>query len=340
MVQLEGRRREILRLVIDDYIMTAEPVGSEAVRERHRLAVSPATVRNEMAALEELGFLHQPHPSAGRVPTDQGYRVYVDSMLQEEQVPAAERMRIRRTLVAGEPDRAIEQAARALAGITECASVAAVPRPHQQVVRHLHLVPITDRRALAVIMADTDVFEAKAVEFDVPMTADDYERLSQEISRRVAGRPLSELTDPVLDRVIGEATLHQRVLDQIGRMLREHILRSQARVHTEGTANILKQPEFRDIRRAQPVLSALEREDVVADLLFEDSGAQRVRITIGMENRHEEMKGCSVVAATYHVGGRCAGVVGVIGPTRLRYGRVISLVRFLADSLEDVLGRF
>lgn len=340
MVQLEGRRREILKLVIDDYITTAEPVGSEAVRERHHLPVSSATVRNEMAALEELGFLHQPHPSAGRVPTDQGYRVYVDSMLEEEQVPPAERMRIRRTLAVGELDRAVEQAARALALVTGCASVVAASRLRQQVVRHLHLIPLTDRRALVVVVTDTEVLEGKTVEFDAPVAADECDRLSQDISRRVAGRPLGELTDRVLDRIIGEAALSQRVLDQVGRLLREQALRPPVRVHTEGTANILKQPEFQDVRRAQPVLSALERDEVVEDLLFERHWEHPVRITIGMENRHEEMKDCSVVAAAYHVGGRPAGVVGVVGPTRLRYGKVIGLVRFLAASLGDALSQF
>jgi heat-inducible transcriptional repressor len=336
MTYVEGRRQEILRLVIDDYIMTAEPVGSEAVRGRHRLPVSAATVRNEMAALEELGLLHQPHPSAGRVPTDHGYRVYVDSMLPEEQVSPVERLRIRRTVEGGELDRAVEQAARALAFITECATVVVSPRPHEQVIRHLHLVPLTDRRALAVVVTDTGVYEAKTVEFDDLVPAEECDRLSQEISRLIGGRPVSALLDPV----DGETPRHQRILDQVRRLLREQILRPPVRVHTEGAANILKQPEFQDVRRARPVLSALERDDVVEDLLVEARGGSQVRITIGMENRYEEMKDCSVVSATYHAGGRAVGVVGVVGPTRLRYGRVVSLVRFLAETLGDALSRF
>lgn len=339
MVELEGRRREILKLIIDDYILTAEPIGSETVRDRHHLGVSSATVRNEMAALEELGFLLQPHPSAGRVPTDQGYRVYVDSMLREERVPASERTRIRRTVAAADLDRAVEAAARALAVVTECASVVAAPRPDRQVIRHLHLIPLTPRRALVVVVTDAAVLEGKTVEFDQPMTAEECDGLSQEISRRIAGRPLSDLTDRMLDRVMGEATLYQRVLDQVGRLLREQILHPPARVHTEGTANILKQPEFQDVRRAQPVLSALEREDVVEDLLREDAGGDRVRITIGVENRREEMRDCSIVSTTYHVSGQPVGVVGAIGPTRMRYGKVVSLVRVLAETLGDALSQ-
>ncbi len=339
MVQLEGRRREILKVIIDEYIRTAEPIGSEAVCDRHRLGVRSATVRNEMAALEELGFLHQPHTSAGRMPTDQGYRVYVDSMLQEEQVPPAERERIRRTLSAAEPERAVEQAARALALVAALPSVVAAPRPHQQRVRHLHLIPLSSHRALVVLVTDTSVFEGKTAEFPDALTPGDLDRLSQEISRRIAGRPLSDLTDKMLDRVIGEAALSQRVLDQVGRLLRGRILHPPARVYTEGKANILKQPEFQDVRRAQPVLLALEQEEVVEELLTEERGTGRVSITIGGENRREEMKDCSIVSATYEVEGRSTGVLGIVGPTRMRYARVISLVRFLADSLGEALSR-
>jgi heat-inducible transcriptional repressor len=339
MVELEGRRREILKAVIDDYILTAEPIGSEAICDRHRFGVSAATVRNEMAALEELGFLHQPHTSAGRKPTDHGYRVYVDSMLEEEQVPSAERIRIRRTLSVAEPGQAVEQAARALALVTDLPSVVAAPSPQQQRIRHLHLIPLTSRQALIVVVTETGVFESKTAEFPDAVTPEDLDRLSQEISRRIAGQRLSDLSDRMLGEVIGAAAHHQRVLDQVKQILRSRLLRPALRVYTEGKANILKQPEFQDIRRAQPVLLALEQEDVVEDLLREDPGSDRVWVTIGSENRREEMRDCSVVSATYEVGGRAVGVLGIIGPTRIPYGKVVSLVRFLADSLGEALGR-
>jgi len=338
--QLEGRRRQILRVVIDDYIVTAEPVGSEAARQRHGLEISSATVRNEMAALEELGYLHQPHHSAGRIPTDHGYRVYVDSMVNEEPVSPIERVRIRRTLTATQFDQAVEQAARALAVITECASVVAAPRLAQQVVRHFHLIPIDPRHAMAVIVTDAEVVEGKTVEFEQPVAPEECDRLSQEISRRIAGRPLIDLTDRELATVIGQAVHHQRVLDQISRLLRERFRRPRGRVHTEGQANILKQPEFQDARRAQPVLSVLEQAEAVTELLGDGEESREVRVKIGTENRMGELRDCTVVAATYYVADRPAGALCVVGPTRMRYGRVISLVRFLADSLGDTLEQF
>lgn len=335
--QIEGRRREILKMIIDDYIHTAEPIGSEAVRGRHHLGVSPATVRNEMAALEEMGLLHQPHTSAGRVPTDMGYRMYVDSLLEAEPLAAAERLRLRRALVDVEPARAIVRAAQAAAAVTDCASVVEAPRPDAQTVRHLHLIPLAPRRALVVVVTDAGAYEGTAIEFDEPTPPEECDRLSHEITRRISGRLLRELTEPVLETLIGEAVEHRRLLLQIGRLLRGDALTPAARIHTEGQANILKQPEFRDARRAQPVLSALERAEVVAELLHDARGDPSVRITIGAEHRRQELQNCSMVAATYRGPGGSAGVLAIVGPTRMRYGRAVALVRFLADALGEAL---
>jgi heat-inducible transcriptional repressor len=335
---IEGRRREILRIVIDDYIATAEPIGSEAVRERHALNVSSATVRNEMAALEEMGYLNQPHTSAGRVPTDRGYRVYVNSLVTEAPLSTVEQTRLRETVFTQEePGRAIAHVAHALATGTEYASVVEAPHLQEQVIRHLHLIPLTPHRALIVVVTDAGVFEGKTVELASATTAEECDRLSQEISRRISGWRLGDLTVRAMDQVIGEVSLYRQVVAEVGRLVGEQISAS-SRIHTEGQANILKQPEFRDARRAEPVLSALERHDVVAELLH-DGGTAPVRITIGAEHRREEVRDCSVVAATYYVGGRPAGELAIVGPTRMRYGRAISLVRFLADTLGEALGR-
>jgi heat-inducible transcriptional repressor len=336
---LDARKRAILKLIIDDYIMSAEPVGSEAVSTRHRLGISSATVRNEMAALEEMGFLRQPHTSAGRVPTEQAYRIYVDSMLQEEQVGPAERTQIRRTLSMAEPERTIQQAARALASVTNFAAVVAPLNASEQRIRHLHLIPLSPQRALVVVVTDDGVFEGKTAEFAESLSPDDLDRLSQAITRRIVGQPLRDLTEGKLDAAIGDAALYQRVVTEVERLVRDQRLHASARVVTDGTANILKQPEFQDVRRAQPVLSALEQEDVVVEILRPGALGDRVRITIGRENAREEMRDCSVITATYFREERPAGVIGIIGPTRMRYSKVVSLVSFLADSLGEALGQ-
>jgi heat-inducible transcriptional repressor len=333
---LDDRKASILRAIVAEYIDTAQPVGSGHAARSSGMEVSPATVRNEMAALEDMGYLNQPHTSAGRVPTDRGYRVYVDSLVTEELLPAVEQTRLRETLFTqDEPQSAIAHVAHALAAGTEYASVVEAPHLQDQVIRHLHLIPLTPHRALIVVVTDAGVFEGKSVELASPTTADECDRLSQEISRRIAGWRLGDLTVRAMDQVIGEASLYRQVVTEVGRLVGDQIT---ARIHTEGQANILKQPEFRDARRAEPVLSALERHDVVAELLH-DGGTAPIRITIGAEHRREEVRDCSVVAATYYVGGRPAGELAIVGPTRMRYGRAISLVRFLADTLGEALGR-
>ncbi len=245
---LDVRKQEILRAVIHAYVQDAEPVGSERIAARLGMRVSPATIRNEMAVLETMGYLSHPHTSAGRVPTDRGYRCYVDTLLPEEHLTPGERARFR-SLIAHRVDSGdiAEDVARALASVTEYASVVAPPAQARSAPR-LHLVVVV-----------------------------------------------------------------------------------------KGTANILKQPEFQDARAAQPVLSALETDELLSDLLH----AVRDRemwVTIGSEHRHESLRGTSVVAAAYR-GEGTVGALGIVGPTRMKYARVISLVRYLAGSLSETLGK-
>lgn len=248
MTELDPRKQEILKTVIQAYVHTAEPVGSETVAHRLRFGVSPATVRNEMAALEEMGCLSHPHTSSGRIPTDRGYRFYVDTMLPEIDLTVRERVRIRRQFkaIVEETAPVPEGIARILATVTEYASVAAEPHPATQAFTHLHFIALT--------------------------------------------------------------------------------------------SNILKQPEFQDARDAQPVLSALEREDVVTDLL-RGTLERPVWITIGSEHRHEDLRGCTVIAAAYRIGGRPAGALGILGPIRMDYARAISLIRYLVADLSATLER-
>jgi heat-inducible transcriptional repressor len=338
MLQLDARKRDILRAVIQAYVDTAEPVGSETLAHRARLGVSAATIRNEMAALEEMGLLAQPHTSAGRIPTDRGYRVYVDSMLEEEQLPADQRHWVRRRLAAALAERewVPREVARALATLTPYASVVSHPHPRRLVFRHLHFVPLEATRVLAVIVTDAGVLRARTLDLPEAMDPDGLERLSRMVSQRLHGHPLGEITDALLRQVVEEAAWQHRVVRVLVARILRRLPEATRRVHIEGTANILAQPEFKDAQSARPVLRALEQEDVVADLL-DDASDHPVWIAIGSEHRVEALRGCSVVVAAYRVGGRPAGALGIVGPTRMPYGRVVALVRYLADTVSQVL---
>lgn len=335
MLDLDARKQDILRAVIHAYIDDAEPVGSERISHRVRLHVSPATIRSEMAALEEMGFLSHPHTSAGRVPTDRAYRFHVNTLVEEEPSPR-ERTRLRRFLAGGEaPGHLAEEVARGLAVVTEYASVVTAPAPERQKFKHLQLIPLSSTRVIAVIVTDAGVVQGRGFDLAEPLESEALDRLSQTVSRRLRGYALSEITEEVLAEKVDEAAWQQRFLAEMLHWMRAP-LAGDRRVYIEGTSNILKQPEFQDARTAQPVLSALERAEVVNDLL-EATTESRVRVTIGSEHRHEGLRGTAVVSALYEMSGRRAGVLGIVGPTRMKYERVISLVRYLADSVSDIL---
>lgn len=338
MGDLDPRKQEILKTIIDAHIHTAEPVGSETLAHRLRMGLSSATIRLEMAALEELGYLSHPHTSAGRVPTDRGYRVYVDSFLGEETDVPEEIARFRRRFqsLTRDASRIVEEIARALASATNYASVVVPPRPDHRTFRHLHLIPVTLTQVLVVIVTNAGVIEGNRIDLPDPVEPEELDRLSRAVTQRLLGYRLSEISADVLAEVVGGAW-HQQLLRQLSAMFqREQSSSSEAHVVVEGTANILKQPEFQDVRTAQHVLAALERDDVVADLVT-SVPHQEVWIRIGRENHHENLRGCSIVVATYRIGDEAQGALGIVGPTRMKYGRVISLVRYLAKELEGVL---
>ncbi len=336
---LDPRKRRILHAVVCEHILTAEPVGSAALAGRYGLDVSAATIRNEMAVLTEMGYLHQPHTSAGRVPTERAYRLYVDTMVREEPIPLEERRRILRILAgaADEAERAVEVAAHELAHLLDYPSVGAVAAQDQR-FRHLHLLPLAENRVAVVVVTDAGGIEGTFLRLHTPLAPEELEQLSRWLSDCLRGKTLGEIRAGGLHPIGAERPDLLPLLRRLKEALESYLsARALGRVFVEGHSNILKQPEFRDVRAAQPVLSALEREDVVWRLLTPMEG--EVRVTIGPENPVAQMRMCSVVSATYRVGNRPVGVIGVVGPMRMPYGRVMALVRVLARGLSAVLSR-
>lgn len=337
---LDPRKRRILQAVVHEHILTAEPVGSTTLVRRYGFGVSPATIRNELAALTEMGYLHQPHTSAGRVPTDRAYRLYVDTMVQEERIPSGERRRILRTLAeaADEAERAVEQAAHELAMLLEYPSVGAMAAMDHRRFRHLHFVPLSEGRAAIVIVTDAGSIEGVIFQLAAPVGPEELEQLSRWMSDQLRGSTLTEIRAGAIERMATQRPDLGPLLRRIQAALQTYLsTRALGRVFVEGHSNLFKQPEFRDVRRAQPVLSALDQEEVLWSVLT--PLASGVRVTIGGENPVAQMQMCSVVSATYWVGGRPVGAVGVVGPMRMPYGRVMALVRTLASTLSVVLSR-
>lgn len=338
MVELDSRKQAVLRAVVEEYVRSAEPVGSEHRALRDRLAVSPATIRAEMAVLEDNGLLTHPHTSAGRTPTDRGYRVYVNLLLRADRLSPSERQTIRRRIeqAAAEPAGAADEAIRILAFVTQYTSVVASPGLPQQTFRSLHLVPLGSGRALAIVATDAGEFQGHMIALPDGVEPDDLEQLSRAITERLQGCRVSDLTRERLEQVAGETTLRQRLAQVVELWVRRSGRAGRPQIRVEGARHLLREPEFRNPDAATRLLGVLEEQSVLAEVIAAapDEG---VWVSIGAENRRAELRGCSLVMAAYRVGDQPAGMVGIMGPTRMRYRHAVAAVQYVADRLTEAL---
>lgn len=335
----EDRRLEVLRAIVQDYVETREPVGSRALVERHALGVSPATIRNDMAALEEAGYIAQPHTSAGRIPTDKGYRLFVDRLSAVKPLSAPERSAIQAFLEdAVDLDDVVDRSVRLLAQLTQQVAVVQYPSLRRSALRHLELVPLTDTRLLVVIITDTGRVEQRTLELDAPMPEHVVPELRARLNVAVAGRRLAEVAEP-LDRVASAFPLPDRALvDRVVRVLEEALMEStEERIVMAGTAHLARSgTDFTQTIR--PVLEALEEQVVLLRLLTEmaeDSAGVTVRI--GRETQHAGLAETSVVATGYGAQGEPLARLGALGPTRMDYESTIASVRAVARYLTRIL---
>jgi len=329
----------ILQAVTDDYIVTAEPIGSRTVARRHDLGISPATIRNEMADLEELGYLQQPHTSAGRIPSDKGYRYYVDELMEPYCYTEEEKERVRREVRGNGQamEELIFRAARLLADMSRYTAVVAAPRLGPAEVHYVQLVPLDPRRVLLVLVLRPGFVVNRMVTVRRPVTPEELHNLSDYLTQRLRGMTVSslgatvfsELRDEITDPVLAEASLE---------LLEQALHNDQGEVaYLDGIHNILNQPEFRDVEKARELLSFLDDRELLAEMLAEYGKTSGIRVTIGAEHTRAEMRMCSVVSATYRIGSTVVGTLGVVGPTRMEYSKAVAAVGALADSLSEVL---
>lgn len=336
---LDERKRMVLRALTDDYIETAEPVGSRNLVRRHQLGVSPATVRNEMADLEEAGYLHQPHTSAGRIPSDKGYRYYVDELMDPWEPGDAERQAVLRRVRAARAvvEEVIHEAARLLAEATNYASLVAAPCMSASLFRHIELVPMDDKHVLAVVVSDPGFVQHRIVELRRPVAPEACSRMAAELNRLLFGMRIGDIGRDMLG-VIKESLGAPDLYDAVADLLTDELAHSSSeRIYLGGTLNILSQPEFRDIERARSLLALLEARDVLDQVLSLGARSGGTTVIIGQENPVEEMRDCSVVVSAYTLGGNVVGAIGVLGPTRMEYSKAKGMVEYVAEHLSDTL---
>lgn len=338
---LDERKLEVLRAIVEDYVATEEPVGSRALVERHHMRVSPATVRNDMAVLEEEGYITQPHTSAGRVPTDRGYRLFVDRLSRIKPLSPAERRAIERFLVgAVDLDDVVRRTVRLLAQLTRQVAVVQYPSLVRSSVRHVELVPISTTRVMLVLITDTGRVEQRLVELPGPAAEDDVTELRRLMNASLAGQMLSD-TPAAVQTLVDEATPTLRsAMAALGSVLLETVVeRHEERIALAGTANLARGTwDFQGSLRS--VLEALEEEVVLLKLIGEAGAAgdlSRPRVRIGDENEFVDLRTTSVVSAGYGPGDTIVGGLGVLGPTRMDYPGTIATVHAVARYVGDLL---
>lgn len=337
-VMLNDRKKKILQLIIEDYISTAEPVGSRTIARKYNLGISPATIRNEMSDLEMLGYLEQPHTSAGRIPSAQAYRFYVDSLLEPGALTDNDMalinswFRERRRSI----DEIFQSTAKILSRMTQNVSMVLANKSDKAVFRYMKFLPLDDRHAILCIVTDDGNVDNCVVEIPLGMRPEELDYMAGRVSRLLEGKELAEISNTLLGTVhtdiVEDKLLFTSLLNTINKMNRKH---QQQRVFLGGTKQLLSQPEFRDMDRVRDLLGILEEEKVVRDLLLagEDSG---LKITIGSENKFTGIQDCSMVQATYRLNGQVVGTMAVLGPTRMEYSKVISVMDYLHKYLKTI----
>ena len=335
---LNDRKKKILQLIIEDYISTAEPVGSRTIARKYDLGISPATIRNEMSDLELLGYLEQPHTSAGRVPSAQAYRFYVDSLIEPGSLTDNDMALInswykerRRNI-----DDIFQSTAKILSRMTQNVSMVLANKDTGAVFRYIKFLPLDSSHAILCIVTDDGNVDNCVVEIPLGMRPEEMDYLAGRISSVLEGKELSEISDELLSAlhmdVAEDKVLFTSFLQAIKRMSRKQ---NEQRVFLGGTKQLLNQPEFRDVERVKSLLGIVEEEKVVRDLLVagEDSG---LKITIGTENKFTGIQDCSMVQATYRLNGKIVGTMAVLGPTRMEYGKVITVMDYLHKYLKTI----
>ena len=346
-MDLNDRKIKILEAIITDYIAAAEPIGSRTIAKKYDLGISPATVRNEMSDLEEMGLLVQPHTSSGRIPSDKGYRLYVDKLMHRRVLTENEAEMLRRVIKnnVNRIDSLMEETARTISLLTRCTTVVTKQMPTDQnaeVIKHLQLVPV-DVETIALVV----VFNDKSVKNRIVRVSEtpDYETLL--ILTAVLNSELSKISAKKLTKdIIG------RIKDSFGKRgknvfapVMENILdllneETEYNVYTSGMKNLLSFPEFSDLDKARDLFQALEERDMLITLLDGKSGGDNIQIVIGAENDVSNMRDCSVIKTHYRINGRDSGSIGIIGPTRMDYPQVVSVLAAIVSNINNIVNDF
>lgn len=334
---LTDREKLILANLIDFYISTADPVGSRAIANKFKMGISPATIRNTMADLEELGLIQQPHTSAGRIPTDLGYRVYVDYLIRTQDLTQVEKDRIRATML--QEGRGVHeilgQTCRVLSDITQQLGVSMAPKFEEGILQRLELIPVSEGRIMAVVIVQSGLARSVSIEIEAKIDEKELRQVETVLNERLVGLTLGHIKETVTSRladVSGSGRLLNLVVDSKDQIWIE---KRPDDIQVSGADNLVLQPEFSSLEDISSLMKIIQDGRVLSEFLS-NSDREGLVITIGRESQFNEIMKCSLVSSSYRVG-NISGAIGVLGPTRMEYSKLASVVEYAARTITEVL---
>lgn len=338
-MQLDDRKMKILQAIIRNYLETGEPVGSRTISKYSDLNLSSATIRNEMSDLEEMGYIVQPHTSAGRIPSDMGYRLYVDQMMEEKEREVTE-MKELMIQKADRMESLLQQVAKVLATNTNYATMISTPQYHRSKVKFIQLTEVDETQILAVIVVEGNIVRNKIINVDEPLDKEKILKLNILLNSQLNGLTLEEINLGLIAHLKEQAGIHSGLVSDVLDAVAEAVsLDDDLEIYTSGTTNIFKYPELADSVKASELLSAFEEKQELTDLVHEtlaNADEHGIQVYIGSESPVSTMKDCSVVTATYELGEGMQGTIGIIGPKRMDYEKVVSTLKTLMVQLDAI----
>lgn len=337
--ELSERKQKILQAVIKNYLDTGEPVGSRTISKYTDLNLSSATIRNEMADLEELGYIMQPHTSAGRIPSDKGYRWYVDKLMNEK-VQEVEEMKEQMLEKADRMEQLLKQAAKVLANNTNYTSMISTPVYNRNKVKFIQLSQVDEEQLIVVVVMEGNIVKNQIITLEEPLSNEALLKLNMLLNTTLTGMALEEVNLGLIARLKEQAGIHSSVMSSVIDAVANLIqVRDDMEIYTSGTTNIFKYPELSDKESAQDIISAFEEKQQLAALVsktMSQSENKDIQVFIGDETNVEKMKDCSVVTATYELGEGLQGTIGIIGPKRMDYEHVLKSMKRLQTELDQM----
>ena len=338
-MKMSDRKKKILQIVVDEYINTAVPVSSKSIAEKHLTDVSSATVRNELASLEELGYLTQFHTSGGRVPSPQAYRFYIEELMEKGNLSENDLDYIERAFSekSGDVEHLIKDVSRVISDLTDYTSVAIGPHTDEEKIRSLALLSCGDGKALLVIVTGSRILRDSFIDIPESMSEGELSNASHVISKLFEGKALSEVKE-VETQVLGEFTQYRQVMREVIDALKSYTRPRDEDVVLTGADKIFKHPEYEDIGNVKNFLTVISSKDRLAEIIGDEDDEIQINVKIGSTGDADVPDDCSVVTATYSAGGKNLGTYGVIGPIRMDYTKVIAVLENVGKALEEMVG--